>query len=102
MAKAKKVKKVKEKTKPKTKRKAPAKFMAPLTVSKDLAEVVGKGPMPRTEVTKKLWAYIKKKKLQDEKNRRNINPDEALSKVFGSKKSINMFKMTKLVNEHLS
>ncbi|MBN2479272.1 MAG: hypothetical protein JXA94_03505 [Parachlamydiales bacterium] len=76
--------------------------MAPLKVSSELAEVVGKGPMPRTEVTKKLWAYIKKKKLQDEKNRRNINPDDALAKVFGSKKSINMFQMTKLVNKHLS
>jgi len=84
------------------KKKAPSKFMAPLKVSKDLAEVVGKGPMPRTEVTKKLWAYIKRKKLQDPKNRRNINPDEALSKVFGSKKSINMFKMTKLISKHLT
>ncbi len=86
----------------KTKRKAPSKFMAPLKVSKELAAVVGKGPMPRTEVTKKLWAYIKRKKLQDDKNRRNINPDEALSKVFGSKKSINMFEMTKKVSKHLS
>jgi len=84
------------------KRKAPSKFMAPLSVSKELAAIVGKGPMPRTEVTKKLWAYIKRKKLQDPKNKRNINPDEALAKVFGSKKSINMFKMTKLVSKHLS
>lgn len=85
-----------------TKRKAPSKFMAPLKVSKDLEVVVGKGPMPRTEVTKKLWAYIKRKKLQDDKNRRNINPDAALAKVFGSKKSINMFQMTKLISKHLS
>ncbi|MFA6118509.1 MAG: SWIB/MDM2 domain-containing protein [Parachlamydiales bacterium] len=84
------------------KRKAPSKFMAPLNVSEDLTAVVGKGPMPRTEVTKKLWAYIKKKKLQDPKNLRNIIPDDALGKVFGSKKPINMFKMTKLVSKHLS
>ncbi|MBI5346303.1 MAG: hypothetical protein HZB76_04100 [Chlamydiae bacterium] len=77
------------------------KFMKPMKVSEDLAIVVGKGPMPRTEVTKKLWAYIKKKGLQDKKNRRNINPDEALGKILG-KKSINMFQMTKLVNKHLS
>jgi len=83
------------------KRKASSKFMAPLAVSKELAVIVGKGPMPRTQVTKKLWEYIKKHKLQDPKNRRNINPDEPLSKVFGSKKSINMFKMTKLINKHL-
>ncbi len=85
-----------------SKRKAPSKFMAPLEVSKDLAIIVGKGPMPRTEVTKKLWLYIKKNKLQDIKNKRNINPDEALGKVFGSKKPINMFKMTKLISKHLS
>jgi chromatin remodeling complex protein RSC6 len=79
------------------------KFMQPMKVSEDLAEVVGKGPMPRTEVTKKLWAYIKSKKLQDPKNKRNILPDDKLSKVFGgNKKAINMFEMTKLVNKHLS
>lgn len=76
--------------------------MAPMKVSEELSAVVGKGPMPRTEVTKKLWAYIKKNHLQDAKNRRNINPDEKLAKVFGSKKSINMFEMTKLVSKHLS
>ena len=70
--------------------------------SKDLAAVVGEGPMPRTEVTKKLWAYIKKNNLQDQKNRRNINPDEKLGKIFGTKKAVNMFEMTKLVNKHLS
>ncbi len=77
--------------------------MQPMKVSEDLAEIVGKGPMPRTEVTKKLWAYIKSKKLQDPKNKRNIIPDEKLSRVFGgSKRAINMFEMTKLVNKHLS
>jgi chromatin remodeling complex protein RSC6 len=100
-----KPKKVKAKAKPKakstTKRKSPKKFMEPKEISADLAAVVGKGPMPRTEVTKKLWVYIKKNKLQDEKNRRNINPDAALAKVFGSKKPINMFQMTKLVSKHI-
>ena len=79
-----------------------SKFMAPMKVSETLADVVGKGPMPRTEVTKKLWAYIKRKKLQDPKNKRNIIPDEKLAKVFGSKRAINMFQMTKLVSKHLS
>ena len=79
-----------------------SKFMQPLKVSNDLAAVVGKGPLPRTEVIKKLWAYIKKNKLQDPKNKRNIVPDEKLAKVFGSKKAINMFQMTKLVSSHLS
>ena len=78
------------------------KFMQPMKLSKDLAAIIGEGPMPRTEVTKKIWAYIKKHSLQDAKNRRNINPDEKLQKVFGSKKAINMFEMTKLVNKHLS
>lgn len=76
--------------------------MQPMKPSKDLAAVVGEGPMPRTEVTKKLWAYIKKNNLQDQKNKRNINADEKLGKVFGSKKTVNMFEMTKLVNKHLS
>ena len=74
----------------------------PMKLTPELTEVVGKGPMPRTEVTKKLWVYIKKHKLQDAENRRNINPDEKLAKVFGKKTSINMFEMTKLVNKHLS
>jgi len=78
------------------------KFMQPMKISDSLAAVVGKGPMPRTEVTKKLWAYIKKNKLQDPKNKRNINPDANLSEVFGSNKPVNMFQMTKLVNKHLS
>jgi len=77
-------------------------FMKPLSVSSELAEVVGKGPMPRSEVVKKLWAYIKSKNLQDAKNKRNINADEALKKVFGGKSVVNMFEMTKLVSKHLS
>ncbi len=83
-------------------RKANAAFMRPLKVSADLAEVVGKGPMPRSEVVKKLWAYIKKNKLQDTKNKRNINADDNLKAVFGGKKVVNMFEMTKLVSKHLS
>ncbi len=80
-----------------------SKFMQPMKISEALAAVVGKGPMPRTEVTKKLWAYIKANNLQDPKNKRNILPDEKLAKVFGgTKKSVNMFEMTKLVNKHLS
>ena len=79
-----------------------SKFMQPMKPSKELSAVVGDGPMPRTEVTKKLWAYIKKHNLQDAKNRRNINPDAHLEKVFGGKKAVNMFEMTKLVNKHLS
>lgn len=79
-----------------------SKFMQPMKPSKELAAVVGDGNLPRTEVTKKLWNYIKKNGLQDSKNRRNINPDEKLQKVFGGKKAVNMFEMTKLVNKHLS
>ncbi len=75
--------------------------MQPMNLSPELAAVVGKGPMPRTEVTKKLWEYIKKHKRQDEKNRRLINPDDKLAKVLG-KKPINMFDMTKVVSKHLS
>ena len=77
------------------------KFMQPMKVSEELAAVIGKGPMPRTEVTKKIWKYIKSHKLQDPKNKRNILPDDKLSKVLG-KKSINMFQMTKVINKHLS
>jgi len=77
-------------------------FMKPLRVSGELAEVVGKGPMPRSEVVKKLWVYIKKHGLQDAKNKRNINADENLKKVFGGKKTVNMFEMAKLVSKHLS
>ncbi len=76
-------------------------FMKPLTPSAALAEVVGKKPLPRTAVVKKLWLYIKKHKLQDKKNRRNINADAALKLVFKGKKTVNMFEMTKLVSKHL-
>ena len=81
---------------------ATSKFMKPMKLSEELQEVIGKGPMPRTEVTKKLWAYIKKHKRQNPENKRNIIPDEKLSKVFGGKKEINMFEMTKKVNKHLA
>jgi chromatin remodeling complex protein RSC6 len=77
-------------------------FMKPLKVSAELAAVVGNGPMPRSEVVKKLWVYIKGKNLQDPKNKRNIVADEALKKVFGGKAVVNMFEMTKLVSAHLS
>ncbi|OLD65001.1 MAG: DNA topoisomerase III [Acidobacteria bacterium 13_1_40CM_2_68_5] len=86
---------------PKKGRKPSAAFMKPLTPSEALAEVIGSKAMPRTQVTKKLWDYIKKHKLQDSKNRRNINADEALKKVFGGKKQVSMFEMTKLVSKHL-
>jgi chromatin remodeling complex protein RSC6 len=87
--------------KKKTARKANAAFMKPMTPSESLSEVVGDKPLPRTEVTKKLWAYIKKNGLQDAKNRRNINADDKLKPVFGGKKTVSMFEMTKLVNKHL-
>ena len=87
--------------KKKTARKANAAFMKPVTPSSSLAEVVGSKPIPRTEVTKKLWAYIKKNGLQDKKNRRMINADYALKTVFGGRASVNMFEMTKLVGKHL-
>ena len=77
-------------------------FMKPLNVSPALASVVGNGPMPRSEVVKKLWVYIKKNNLQDEKNKRNINADANLKEVFGGKATVNMFEMTKLVSKHLS
>jgi chromatin remodeling complex protein RSC6 len=76
--------------------------MKPMSVSADLADVVGKGPMPRSEVVKKLWAYIKEHGLQDAANKRNINADAKLKKVFGGKDVVNMFEMTKLVSKHLS
>ncbi len=82
--------------------KANSAFMKPLKVSEELAEVVGKGPMPRSEVVKKLWAYIKKNGCQDQKNKRNINADAKLKAVFGGKNMVNMFEMTKLVSKHLS
>ncbi len=77
-------------------------FMKPMNISSELAAVVGKGPMPRSEVVKELWVYIKKNNLQDSKDKRNINADENLKKVFGGKGTVNMFEMTKLVSKHLS
>jgi upstream activation factor subunit UAF30 len=78
-----------------------AAFMKAMTPSAQLATVVGSTPIPRTEVTKKLWQYIKRKGLQDSKNRRNINADENLKPVFGGKGQVSMFEMTRLVNKHL-
>lgn len=86
----------------KSKRKPNPSFMKPMNISGALAKVVGSKPIPRTEVTKKLWQYIKKNKLQDSVNKRNINADENLKAVFGGKKTVTMFEMTKLVNKHLS
>jgi chromatin remodeling complex protein RSC6 len=91
----------KKTAKKKTARKPNAAFMKPVTPSATLAPIVGAKPMPRTEVTKKLWGYIKKNGLQDKKNRRQINADDALKAVFGGKASVNMFAMTKLVSKHL-
>lgn len=94
-------KSVKKTAKKKTARKANAAFMKPLTPSETLAAVVGAKPLPRTEVTKRLWAYIKKNKLQDPNNKRMIKADATLKEVFGGKSSVNMFEMTKLVGKHL-
>jgi len=76
-------------------------FMKPVQLSETLEELIGKGPMARTEVTKKVWEYIKKHKLQDDKNKRNINPDAKLAKVLGSNQPIDMFKMTSKIAKHL-
>lgn len=95
-------KKAAKKAAPKAKRKPNAAFMKAMTPSADLAAVVGSKPLPRTEVTKKVWDYIKKNKLQDAKERRNINGDAALTKVFGGKKTVSMFEMAKHLNKHLS
>jgi len=83
------------------KRKPNAAFMKAMTPSAALAAVIGATPAPRTEVTKKIWDYIKKNKLQDAANKRNINADEKLKAVFGGKKTVSMFEMTKLVSNHL-
>ena len=83
------------------KRKPNAAFMKAMTPSASLAAVIGDKPMPRTEVTKKIWDYIKKNKLQDSANKRNINADDKLKAVFNGKKQVSMFEMTKLVNNHL-
>jgi len=83
------------------KRKPNAAFMKPVTPSATLAAVVGSAAVPRTEITSKIWAYIKKNNLQDKVNRRNINADDKLKAVFGGKKTVSMFEMTKLVSAHL-
>ena len=83
-------------------RKPSAAFMKPMTPSSALAAVIGAKPVPRTEVTKQLWIYIKKNGLQDSKDKRTINADAALKVVFGGKSSVSMFEMTKLVGKHLS
>ena len=83
-------------------KKAGSAFMKPMNISPELATVVGKGPMPRSEVVKALWVYIKKNNLQDPKNKRNIVADANLKAVFGGKAVVNMFEMTKLVSKHLS
>ena len=83
------------------KRKPSAAFMKPVQPNEKLALVVGSKPLPRTELTKKLWVYIKKNNLQDKKVRTQINADDALKAVFGGKKSVSMFEMTKLVNNNL-
>ena len=95
------VKKAAKKAAKKSARKPNAAFMRPVTPSATLAAVIGDKPMPRTEVTKKLWAYIKKNGLQDAKNRRMINADDKLKPVFGGKGQVSMFDMTKLVGKHL-
>ena len=84
------------------KRKPNAAFMKPMTPTGPLAAVVGSSAIPRTEVTKKIWAYIKRNGLQDKKNRRMINADDKLRAVFGGKSQVSMFDMTKLVSKHLS
>jgi chromatin remodeling complex protein RSC6 len=95
-----KKKTAKKKTVRKKRKPNPA-FMKPMKISSALAEVVGSRPIPRTEVVKKLWAYIKRNKLQDTRNRRNINADANLKVVFGGKRTVSMFEMTKLVSKHL-
>ena len=100
-AKKKATKKAPAKKKSAAKRKPNAAFMKAMQPSQQLSAVIGSSPMPRTEVTKKIWGYIKKNSLQDNKNRRMINSDEKLRDVFGGKKQVSMFEMTKLVNKHL-
>jgi len=91
----------KEAAKPKAARKPNEAFMKPMTPSATLGAVIGETPIPRTEVTKKVWDYIKKNKLQDEANKRMINADDKLKAVFGGKKQVSMFEMTKLIANHL-
>jgi len=99
--KAVKKKAAKKKAKKKAKRKPNPQFMKPVQPDAKLAEVVGSKPLPRTQLTKKLWAYIKKYGLQDKKNRRMINADAKLKPVFNGKATVSMFEMTKLVNKHV-
>ena len=80
--------------------KANSKFMKPITPDTILADIVGVKPIPRTEIVKKLWVYIKKNKLQDSKNKRNINADEKLGKFFGGKKQVSMFELAKFIGKH--
>jgi upstream activation factor subunit UAF30 len=103
-AKKKVVKKVAKKKviKKKVKRVPNPAFMKPMTPSADLGEVVGNKPMPRTQITKKLWEYIKKNGLQDKSQKTMINADDKLKRVFGGKSQVSMFEMTKLVSKHLS
>ncbi len=92
----------KKKAKKAGKKRTPnAAFMKPMNLTPALAAIIGSGPMPRTEVTKKIWLYIKRNNLQDKKNRRNINADDKLKPVFGGKAQVSMFEMTKLVSKHL-
>jgi len=88
--------------KAKVKRTPNAAFMKPMAIGAALQPVVGSKPLPRTQVVKKMWEYIKKNKLQDPKQKRNINADENLMKVFGGKKTVSMFEMAKHINKHLS
>ena len=83
------------------KRKPNPAFMRPMTPSASLGAVIGTNAMPRTEVTKKIWRYIKRNSLQDKKNKRMINADDKLKPVFSGKAQVSMFEMTKLVNKHL-
>ena len=98
---AKKAPKPAKKAAKKSARKPNAAFMAPLNVSATLAEVIGNKPLPRTQIIKKIWDYIKKNGLQDKKNRRMINSDASLKPVFGGKATVNLFEMTKLVSKHV-
>ena len=94
-------KKAAKKAAPKKKRKPNAAFMAPLTASPALSDVIGSKPMPRTQIIKKIWEYIKKNGLQDKKNRRMINADAKLKTLFGGKSQISMFELAKVVNKHV-
>ena len=94
-------KKAAKKDAPKKKKSPNAAFMAAVTPSAALSDVIGSKPLPRTEIIKKIWEYIKKNNLQDKTNRRMINADDKLREVFGGKKQVSMFEMTKLVSKHL-